>query len=151
MLADNANYTGDSIATFLRLLSEKLDAPVIMVWDCIPIHFATPVRGLLKQTRNISVRMFPKYAPELNPADKVWSHVKYARLANFAPVSLAQLRETVKDELLSLKKRTDLLHAFIRRSGLDLKALRHEVGRRKGAESSMGVPRIPFRLDVVGQ
>jgi transposase len=65
-----------------------------------------------------------KYAPELNPADKVWSHVKYARLGNYAPADLVQLRDTVKTELEAIKKRPTLLHLFVRRAGLDIKALK---------------------------
>lgn len=124
MLADNANYTGQSIAEFLSLLCDTLRGPVIVVWDCIPIHSAKPVRAVLREKRKVYLRMLPKYAPELNPADKVWAHVKYARLANYAPPDLVQLRNTVKSELLAIKKRTGLLHSFVRQAGLDLKALR---------------------------
>lgn len=124
MLRDNANYNGRSISRFLRLLSDRVNAPILMVWDCIPIHLAKPVRALLRERRNIRLRMLPKYAPELNPADKVWAYVKYARLANYAPSDLDQLRDVVKSELHSLKRKTDLLHSFVKRAGLDLKALK---------------------------
>jgi transposase len=124
MLADDANYNGGSTANFVRLLSEKIDAPIIIIWDCIPIHLAKPVRAVTQKRGSISLRMLPKYAPELNPADKVWAYVKYARLANFAPPTLADLRAIVHSELVSLKSRTKLLHSFIRRAGLDMKLLR---------------------------
>ena len=124
MLADNENFTGSTIAYFLQLLREKVNANIIVVWDCIPIHFASPVRKVVRDCSNLSLRMLPKYAPELNPADKVWAHVKYGRLANYAPRTLDDLRNTVKSELVLMKKRTDLLHSFIRRAGLDIKLLR---------------------------
>ena len=124
MLPDNANYTGRLTARFLDFLFHKLNAPFFMVWDSIPIHLAAPVRALTRARGNVSLRMFPKYAPELNPADKVWCYIKYSRLANYAPFTLAELRETVTKELLALKERTDLLHAFIRHAGLDIKYYR---------------------------
>lgn len=120
LIEDNINYNGYSIARFIDQLSERINAPIIVIWDCIPIHSAKPVRKLLRAKRNLSVRMLPQYAPELNPADKVWAYVKYARLANFAPPNLQELRSTVTAELSNLKKRTTLLHSFIRRAGLDL-------------------------------
>jgi transposase len=120
MLPDNANYTGHSIATFLRLLRDKLDAPVIVVWDCIPIHTSKAVRAVLRESGNVWLRMLPKYAPELNPADKVWAYVKFSRLGNFAPPDLSVLRRTVKNELLAVKKRPRLLHSFIKCAGLNI-------------------------------
>ncbi|TWU14748.1 hypothetical protein CA54_36170 [Symmachiella macrocystis] len=124
MLANNTNYTGTSIARFVRLLSVKINAPLIVVWDCILIHLAKPVRQVVRDCGSISLRMLPKYAPEINPADKVWAHVKYGCLANYAPSTLDDLRITVKSELVALKSRTDLLHSFIRRAGLDIKQLK---------------------------
>ena len=49
--------------------------------------------------------MIPEYAPELNPADGVWSYVKYGKLANFAPVSLDILRTHVARELSALSNK----------------------------------------------
>ncbi|MEQ1933858.1 MAG: IS630 family transposase [Fimbriimonadaceae bacterium] len=120
MLPDDTNYNGHSIARFVDLLCERLDAPVVLVWDSIPIHSAKPVKSMLRRRKNLTLRMFPKYAPELNPADKVWGYIKYGRLANYTPMDLEELRESVKSEMLALKRRPKLLHSFIQRAGLDI-------------------------------
>jgi transposase len=120
MLPDDTNYDGHSIARFVDLLCERLDAPVVLVWDSIPIHSAKPVKAVLRMRRNLTLRMFPKYAPELNPADKVWGYIKYGRLANYTPMDLEELRESVKSEMLALKHRPKLLHSFIQRAALNI-------------------------------
>jgi transposase len=54
----------------------------------------------------IEVEELPPYAPELNPVDYVWSYVKYARLANYCPHNLFELRKTIMVELTRVKTST---------------------------------------------
>ncbi len=119
MLPAGENYTGAKIAGFLSLLAERLDHPFVLFWDCIPIHLGRPVKELLRRDKRIHLRSLPKYAPELNPADRVWAYLKYARLANFAPKSTAKLREKLTSEILAIKNNTRLIHSFVRATGLD--------------------------------
>ena len=58
-------------------------------------------------------------APELNPADSVWSHIKYGRLPNYTPLDLSELRNTVTTELERLQREPHLLRAFVRRTKLN--------------------------------
>jgi transposase len=115
---DNANFTGEMIARFLQHICSQLQSPLTMIWDSIPIHSAEPVRKLLRRNRDLVLEMIPEYAPELNPADGVWSYVKYGRLGNFAPYNLTELRKRVAFELRRVKRRPDLLRSFIRKSNL---------------------------------
>jgi transposase len=119
MLPDNKNFTGKTVAGFLHTL-QRLPAPFTLVWDSIPIHSAKPVREYLQRNPKVKLEMIPEYAPELNPADGVWSYVKYGRLANYAPCDLKTLRRQVKTELSRLKRRGDLLSSFIRKSKLTI-------------------------------
>jgi hypothetical protein len=50
----------------------------------------------------------PPYAPDLNPAEEVWNHAKYADPANFIPDNLADL------DGLGNGLRTDQTYALIR-------------------------------------
>ena len=91
-----------------------------LVWDAVPFHYSALVGSYLESRSRIVVEEFPPYASELNPVDNVWSYIKFGRLANYAPFDLTQLRETVIAELLRVQKRPDLLHGFLRRTGLSL-------------------------------
>lgn len=118
LLPDNANFNGQAIAAFLRLLHERVNNPITVIWDSVRIHLSQPVADYLSRDGNIVSETFPPNAPELNPADGVWSHIKYGRLPNYTPFDLSELRRTVTAELKRLQRQPHLLHAFIRRTRL---------------------------------
>jgi transposase len=120
LLPDNLNYTGHRVANFLVNLRDRLASPCILIWDCIPIHKGKPINAFAEKNNDISIRSFPRYAPELNPVDKVWAYLKYGRLANYAPNDLTELRSTLTKELIALKKNTMLLRSFVAATGLSL-------------------------------
>jgi transposase len=115
---DNANFNGQSIAAFLRLLHERVKHPITVIWDSVGIHLSQPVADYLSRNGSIVSETFPPNASELNPADGVWSHIKYGRLPNYTPFDLAELRRTLTTELKRLQRQPHLLHAFIRRTKL---------------------------------
>jgi transposase len=117
---DNANFNGESIASFLSVIHEKVKRPLTIIWDSVGIHLSRPVVAYLSKNGSIVSEPHPANAPELNPVDSVWSHVKYGRLPNYTPFNLSELRRTVTAELTRLQGQPDLLYAFIRRTGLTL-------------------------------
>jgi transposase len=119
LLADNANFNGQSIAAFLRLLYERVKNPMTVIWDSVGIHLSQPVADYLSRNGSIVSETFPPNAPNLNPADGVWSHIKYGRLPNYTPFDLSELRRTVTTELKRLQRQPHLLRAFIRRTRLN--------------------------------
>jgi transposase len=118
--ADNANFNGQSCAAFLRFLHEQVKHPITVIWDSVGIHLSQPVADFLSRNGNIVSETFPPNAPELNPADGIWSHIKYGRLPNYTPFDLFELRTTVTTELKRLQRHPHLLQAFIRRTRLNL-------------------------------
>ena len=123
LLADNANFRGPSLVSFLADLRRKIRGPMTLLWDEIPIHRARVVRRFLHRHRTIVVEEFPPFAPELNPVDYVWSYVKYSRLANYTPPNLDVIRERITAEFCRLEKRPDLLRSFFQHTGLSLRPL----------------------------
>ena len=105
LLDDNANYRGDTVVPFLERIRRKIRGPLTILWDAIPIHRAGPVTRFLRKHRTIVPELFPRYAPDLNPVDKIWFYVKFDRLPNFAPPRLSDLRVHVQAELYRLQHR----------------------------------------------
>ena len=91
-----------------------------VIWDECRIHWAWPVKKLLKVDSSIEVEALPPYAPELNPVDYVWSYIKYGRLANYCPFNLAELRKTVTAELTIVAKQPKLLRSLFLGTGITL-------------------------------
>ncbi len=120
LLADNANYRGKTIATFMRVVQSRLAGPMTVIWDQIPIHCCKPINDFAAEAAGVILEPFPPYAPELNPTDRVWGYVKYHRLPNFTPPDLGALRSSVVRELERVSGRSDLLRAFVRATKLPL-------------------------------
>ncbi len=71
-------------AEFLRGLLRHLQGAVIVVWDGGPMHKGVPIAQLLADFPRLSLERLPPYAPDLNPVEYLWGHLKYGKLANLA-------------------------------------------------------------------
>jgi transposase len=120
MLPDNVNFRGPSVVEFLRHLRTQIRGQMTILWDQIIIHSSEVVVDFLKNVPDIVTEPFPPYAPELNPVDRAWFYLKYGRLPNFTPSSIAKLRQTVESEIQQLQTRADLLRSFIGQSKVPL-------------------------------
>jgi transposase len=78
------NITHVEVAIFLRLLLRHLRGHIVLLWDGGPIHRGPDVVTLLARHPRLHVERFPAYAPELNPDEWAWSHLKTS-LANGRP------------------------------------------------------------------
>lgn len=119
-LPDNANFRGNSIVEFVDSIYRRLRRPLIVIWDQIPIHMSSPIESYLGRHKDIVVEPFPPYAPELNPVDYIWGHIKYGRLANYCPMSLNELRQKVTVELDRVRTSPQLLRSFLNATELEL-------------------------------
>jgi transposase len=64
-------------------------------------------------------RSLPAYAPELNPTEGVWSHLKRSH-GNCAATGIDQLVTLVKTRLKRIQHRPELLDGFLGQTGLVL-------------------------------
>ncbi len=78
----------DDVIDFLRRLWKKLRHPLIVVWDRWSVHRSAERRITEKGWKGIEFEYLPAYCPELNPVEAMWSHAKYADLANYVPDQL---------------------------------------------------------------
>jgi transposase len=105
-------------AEFLRYLLRHLRGAVIVVWDGGSMHKGDPIRDVLQKFPRLSLERLPPYAPELNPVEYLWNHLKYGQLANFAPDDVLQLDLVLKKHLNRTRKSPKQLRSFIDASGL---------------------------------
>jgi transposase len=108
------------VVQFIELVRRKVQRPITLLWDQIPIHCAKPVTDYFARHRRLVVEAFPPYTPELNPVDNVWSYIKYSRLPNYTPRNLQELRQRITAEFYRLQKRPGLLRSFFKHTGLSL-------------------------------
>jgi putative transposase len=107
-------------ADFAGLLDgahQQLRGPIVLVWDNSTVHIDAAMRALLATRAWLTVFRLPAYAPELNPTEGVWSHLKRG-LANLAARSTDQLAALVRSRLKRMQYRPGLLDGFIAETGL---------------------------------
>lgn len=117
-LHPKANIRGPQVLRFLRQLRRHVRGAVVLLWDQGRPHKHQDVREWLATHPRWHPVWLPPYAPELNPAEQLWTYLKYGRLANFAPDDVADIRHTVTREQRRLARRPKLLKSLFRHSAL---------------------------------
>ncbi|MFD5110071.1 transposase [Streptomyces cinereoruber] len=94
-------------------------APLIVVWDNASTHHAKALREFCERNSNWLTIVKLPYAPDLNPVEGVWAHLKKS-LANLAPRTIDDLTPLVKNRLRGIQRRPEILNGFIAETGLGL-------------------------------
>ncbi|MCX7839803.1 MAG: transposase, partial [Anaerolineae bacterium] len=84
-------FKGSDVQKFLVELLRAVRGPIILLWDRSPTHKDRGVQAFIQKHPRLHCEYFPGYAPELNPAEFVWTQAD-AALANSAPDDLTELR-----------------------------------------------------------
>jgi len=113
------NIQGEEVAAFLRHLLRQIHGLLIVMLDNSTTHRGEPVRELLSRTSRLILVPFPAYAPELNPDEGVWNHLK-ATLANGRPDTHFELMDVLAEEICRLAASQPLLRGCIHQSDLPL-------------------------------
>lgn len=109
------------VRCFLEHLLERLGCPLLVIWDGASIHRGEVDVWLAELgSEQIVVKQLPAYAPELNPDEGVWQHLKHVEMRNIACVSLHQLRWHLQQAIMRLRSKPMLILSFFEGAGLPL-------------------------------
>jgi hypothetical protein len=107
-------------AALVTAAHQQLHAPIILIWDNLNTHVSAVMRAFIDAHRQwLTVVQLPAYAPDLNPVEGVWSHMKRG-LGNLAACGLDQLVATVKSRLKQIQYRPGLIDGFLAQTGLSI-------------------------------
>ena len=99
--------------TLLRRMMRRRSKPVHLVVDGLPAHKTALVKSYVASTNGmLTLHFLPGYAPELNPDELVWSHMKRTGVAR-APLRRGEtLQEKIEAQLGALKRMPRLIRSF---------------------------------------
>jgi transposase len=103
---------------FVALLKKMMrhrQRPVHLVVDGLPAHKKGLVKDYVQSTAGkLTLHFLPGYAPDLNPDELVWSHVKRTGTARRPLQQGEHLHQRIAAELLAVQRNRPLLRSFFR-------------------------------------
>ena len=101
--------------TLLRKMMRHRSKPVHLVVDGLPAHKTALVKDYVASTKGmLTLHFLPGYAPELNPDELVWSHMKRTGVAR-APMRRGEkLSDKIEAQLAAIKRTPRLVRSFFR-------------------------------------
>ncbi len=101
---------------FIELLQQMMKGrrkPVHLVLDSLPAHKKANVRDYVASTNGrLTLHFLPGYAPDLNPDELVWSHLKRTGTARRPLQKGESLREKIEEQLAKLQQMPCLIRSF---------------------------------------
>ena len=111
----------EQIIEFLGALARQIGKHLLIVWDGVGMHRSRKVRAWLDQQEGrIAIAFLPPYAPELNPVEAIWAHLKKHEIANLCPTCLAEVSDFARRRLKSMQRRPTLVRSFWQQAELAL-------------------------------
>jgi transposase len=120
LVRDNALDSLDSMI-FLKHLLPHVSERLLVIWDGSPIHKGH-VRAFSADgaARHIHLEQLPPYAPDLNPGEGVWQHLKHVEMRNLCCVNLPHLRCELRLAIKRLRRKPHVLTACFAQARLSV-------------------------------
>ena len=111
---------GEQVVRFLQALHRHLRRiKLLIVWDGAAIHRSKQVGEYLASTKGrIVVERLPAYAPELNPVEYLWAHLKQHEIGNLIVREAWQLSLQATAALRRMRRRQRIIRACFVQSEL---------------------------------
>jgi len=114
-----ATYKGGMSAELfiemLKALMLRRKKPLYLILDSLPAHKARIVQEYVASTKGrLELHFLPGYAPELNPDELVWNHMKRTGTAKSPLVKGESLHDRIDVELLEIQRNPSLVRSFFR-------------------------------------
>lgn len=107
------SLNGLDTVEFLRHLGRLVGDRLLVVWDGSPIHRRAEVSEFVAETRGeIVVERLPSYAPDLNPVEWMWRHLKEVELRNLTCLDLEQLHLEFHLAIGRIRQKPRLMWSF---------------------------------------
>ena len=106
----------------MRHLLGQIPGKVLVVWDGSPIHRGQAVKDFLASgaARRVQLEQLPSYAPDLNPDEGIWKHLKYVELKNLCCQSLSELKVELRKAKERLRHKKHVILGCIRQPGFEV-------------------------------
>ena len=122
MIEQERAFKGEDVVRFLKHLMGQIPGKLLIIWDGSPIHRGGAVKESLADgaASRLRLEQLPGYAPDLNPDEGIWKHLKYVELKNVCCRSLSELRCELHKAKERLRHKKHVIFGCIRRPGFEV-------------------------------
>ncbi len=122
MMEQEGAFKGQDVVRFLKHALRQIPGKLLVIWDGSPIHRSKVVKEFLGEGASARLRLerLPGYAPELNPDEGIWKHLKRVELKNVCCRSLSELRSELRKAKERLRHKMHIIRGCIRQPGYEV-------------------------------
>jgi transposase len=122
MVEQERAFKGEDVVRFLKHLMRQIEGKLLIIWDGSPIHRSKAVKEFLADgaAKRLQLEQLPGYAPDLNPDEGIWKHLKCVELKNLCCQSLSELRVELRKAKERLRHKRDVILGCIRQPGFEV-------------------------------
>lgn len=107
--------SGELLVALLKRLMFNRKRPVHLIVDGLPAHKKAVVKDYIAGTNGkLILHFLPGYAPDLNPDELVWSHVKRTGVARNPLRKGEKLGPKIHEQLARVQQNPELVRSFFR-------------------------------------
>jgi transposase len=119
MMEQDRAFKGEDVVRFLEHCLRQIAGKLLIIWDGSPIHRAKVLKEFLADgaATRVQLEQLPAYAPELNPDEGIWKHLKYVELKNVCCRNLSELRVELRRAKERLRHKRAVILGCIRQPG----------------------------------
>jgi len=111
----SGRFNAGRFVEFLQAFMKRRRHKVLLVLDGHPSHGAKLVLNYVASLGGkLELHFLPGYAPELNPDEFVWNHLKREGTSKKPLKRGESLRRRVEEDLATIKQKPALVRAFFR-------------------------------------
>jgi len=109
----DGGLSAELFVSLLRRMMRNRVKPVHLVADGLPAHKTALVKAYVASTEGrLTLHILPGYAPDLNPDEWVWSHMKRTEVARTPRRRGEKLRDKIEAQLAKIKRMPQLIRSF---------------------------------------
>jgi transposase len=111
--------TSREVICFVRYLLQVCPKPLMLFWDALGAHWSRRTRKALGRLRNrLTLHRLPAYAPQINPIEGLYAHLKGHLLRAYCPPDLPTLQRFLRRAVRNVQSRARLIRPFFHRPPL---------------------------------